>query len=109
MLAHVDYHALIGVDSVPMTAEVDIRRGMPVVEIVGLLGGAVREARDRICVAIRSSRPVVTGRPHPDQPVPRPPSRRSAPRSTCRWRSVCSPPRVRSPGTMWWASWCSAS
>ncbi len=55
MLARVACHAPIGVDGVLVTAEVDIRRGMPVVDIVGLPGGAVREARDRIRVAIRNS------------------------------------------------------
>ena len=56
MLARVACHAPIGVDGILVTAEVDIRRGMPVVDIVGLPGGAVREARDRIRVAIRNSR-----------------------------------------------------
>lgn len=55
MLARVACHAPIGVDGILVTAEVDIRRGMPVVDIVGLPGGAVREARDRIRVAIRNS------------------------------------------------------
>ena len=55
MLARVACHAPIGVEGVLVTAEVDIRRGMPVVDIVGLPGGAVREARDRIRVAIRNS------------------------------------------------------
>ncbi len=35
--------------------EVDVRRGLPGTTIVGLPGGAVREARDRVRVAIRNS------------------------------------------------------
>ena len=33
--------------------EVDLRRGVPSMDIVGLPGGAVREARDRIRIALR--------------------------------------------------------
>jgi magnesium chelatase family protein len=39
----------------PVTVEVDIRRGIPSVEVVGLPDGAVREAKDRIRAAIRNS------------------------------------------------------
>lgn len=37
-----------------VTVEVDIRRGIPGTEIVGLPGGAVREARERVRTAIRN-------------------------------------------------------
>lgn len=35
--------------------EVDVRRGLPVIEIVGLAGAAVREARERVRAAIANS------------------------------------------------------
>ena len=38
-----------------VSVEVDIRRGIPSVDIVGLPDGAVRESRDRVRVAIRRS------------------------------------------------------
>jgi magnesium chelatase family protein len=44
----------IGFDGELITVEVDIRRGIPSVDIVGLPDGAVREARDRIRAAIRN-------------------------------------------------------
>jgi magnesium chelatase family protein len=36
-----------------VSVEVDLRRGIPGMEIVGLPGGAVREARDRLRIALR--------------------------------------------------------
>jgi magnesium chelatase family protein len=44
-----------GFDGELVTVEVDIRRGIPGMEIVGLAGGAVREARERVRVAVRNS------------------------------------------------------
>ena len=38
-----------------VSVEVDIRRGIPGMDIVGLPDGAVRESRDRVRVAIRRS------------------------------------------------------
>jgi magnesium chelatase family protein len=38
-----------------VTVEVDVRRGIPGTEIVGLPGSAVREARERVRVAVRRS------------------------------------------------------
>ena len=38
-----------------VTIEVDIRRGIPGTDIVGLAGGAVREARERVRIAVRNS------------------------------------------------------
>ena len=35
--------------------EADLRRGIPAIDIVGLPDGAVREARERMRVAIRNS------------------------------------------------------
>jgi magnesium chelatase family protein len=44
-----------GFDGHPVTVEVDIRRGIPGVELVGLPDSAVREAKERIRAAIRNS------------------------------------------------------
>ena len=44
-----------GFDGDLVTVEVDIRRGLPGTEIVGLAGGAVQEARERVRVAVRNS------------------------------------------------------
>ena len=48
-------HAPFGVDGDLVTVEVDLRRGIPGVDIVGLPDDAVRESRERVRVAIRNS------------------------------------------------------
>jgi magnesium chelatase family protein len=55
MLAVVSSHAPIGLDGELVSVEVDIRNGLPVVDVVGLPDGAVRESRDRVRVAIKNS------------------------------------------------------
>lgn len=45
----------IGFDGELVRVEVDIRRGIPAVDIVGLAAASVREARERIRAAIRNS------------------------------------------------------
>ena len=55
MLASVFSHAPMGIGGEIVTVEVDIRRGIPGIDIVGLPDGAVREARERVRVAIRNS------------------------------------------------------
>lgn len=55
MLAVVSSHAPIGMEGALVSVEVDIRRGLPGVDVVGLPDGAVRESRDRVRVAIRNS------------------------------------------------------
>jgi magnesium chelatase family protein len=47
--------AAVGYEGRLVTIEVDIRRGIPGMDIVGLPGPAVKEARDRIRIAIRNS------------------------------------------------------
>ena len=46
----------IGFDGEMVRVEVDIRRGIPAVDIVGLAAASVREARERIRAAIRNSK-----------------------------------------------------
>jgi len=55
MLAVVASQAPLGIEGVPIQVEVDIRRGLPGIDIVGLPDGAVRESRERVRVAIRNS------------------------------------------------------
>ncbi len=55
MLSVIASQAPVGIEGVPIQVEVDIRRGLPGIDIVGLPDGAVREARDRVRVAIRNS------------------------------------------------------
>jgi magnesium chelatase family protein len=55
MLAVVSSHAPIGMEGKLVSVEVDIRNGLPVIDVVGLPDGAVRESRDRVRVAIRNS------------------------------------------------------
>ncbi len=47
--------AASGYEGMVVAIEVDIRRGIPGMDIVGLPGSAIREARDRIRVAVRNS------------------------------------------------------
>jgi magnesium chelatase family protein len=55
MLAVICSHAPLGMEGELIAVEVDIRRGLPGVDIVGLPDGAVRESKDRVRVAIRNS------------------------------------------------------
>ncbi len=55
MLAKVTSCALIGLDGVPITVEVDVGAGMPAFNIVGLPDAAVQEAKERVRAAIRNS------------------------------------------------------
>ena len=55
MLASVATFAIEGVDSVEVTAEVDVRRGLPAFTVVGLPDAAVREARERVRAALLNS------------------------------------------------------
>jgi magnesium chelatase family protein len=55
MLARARTFTIDGLQSLPVTVEVDIRSGLPSFTIVGLAGVAVREARDRVQAAIINS------------------------------------------------------
>ena len=52
---HIYSYAQEGYRGSIVLVEVDVRRGLPGTTIVGLPGGAVREARDRVRVALRNS------------------------------------------------------
>ena len=55
MLARINTIALEGVTAVPVEVEVDLSRGLPSLNMVGLPEGAVREAKDRIRAALKNS------------------------------------------------------
>src|SRR5438132_3048043 len=55
MLAHVLSSAVVGIDAVPVTVEVDISSTMPMWNLVGLPDAAVQESRERVRSAIRNS------------------------------------------------------
>ena len=55
MPASVITFAVYGIDSKPVTVEVDIRRGLPAFTIVGLPDRAVRESRERVRAALKNS------------------------------------------------------
>jgi magnesium chelatase family protein len=48
-------HEPSGFEGDLVTVEVDVRRGIPAVDLVGLADGAVREARERVRAAVRNS------------------------------------------------------
>jgi magnesium chelatase family protein len=54
MLARLRSAAVIGVDALPVTVEVDVSFGLPVFTMVGLPDASVRESRDRVRSAIRN-------------------------------------------------------
>ncbi len=55
MLSMIHSCALLGIDSTPVTVEVDLSSGMPTFDIVGLPDSAVKESRDRVRTAIKNS------------------------------------------------------
>ncbi len=55
MLANVNTFALFGLESFAVRVEVDISRGLPAFNIVGLPDAAVKEAGDRVRAAVRNS------------------------------------------------------
>jgi len=55
MLAKAYTSALIGIDAYPVEVEVDLTRGLPNFNVVGLPDAAIREARQRVSAAIKNS------------------------------------------------------
>lgn len=55
MLAAIRSAAVVGIEAVPVTVEVDAARGLPQWTIVGLAAGAVKESRDRVVAALANS------------------------------------------------------
>ncbi|NUQ01189.1 MAG: ATP-dependent protease, partial [Armatimonadetes bacterium] len=55
MLAAIESVALVGIDAVPVRVEVDAAKGIPALLLVGLPDTAVKEAQQRVDVAIKNS------------------------------------------------------
>ena len=55
MFKRINSVGLFGMDSFIVNVEIDISRGMPLFEIVGLPDAAVKESRDRVRAAIKNS------------------------------------------------------
>jgi magnesium chelatase family protein len=55
MLARLMAAAIVGVEAVPVSVEVDVSPGLPGLTVVGLPDTTVRESRDRVRTAIRNS------------------------------------------------------
>lgn len=55
MYASVQGIALLGIQGVPVTVEIDISNGLPCFDLVGLPSSSVREAKERVRAALRNS------------------------------------------------------
>ena len=55
MLAVITSYAPLGIEGQIISVEIDIRRGLPGIDIVGLPDSAVKEAKERVRVAIKNS------------------------------------------------------
>lgn len=55
MYCHIHTGGLRGLESYPAQVEVDVSRGLPCFDMVGLLASEVKEARERIRVALRNA------------------------------------------------------
>ena len=55
MLARVKSSAILGIEGIPLSVEVDSYHGMNKFTIVGLPDAAVKESQERVCSAIRNS------------------------------------------------------
>src|SRR6185295_2639977 len=64
MLARLTAAAIMGIDAIPVSVEVDVSSGLPGLTMVGLPDTTVRESRDRVRTAIRNS-----GFPFPTEKV----------------------------------------
>lgn len=55
MLAKINSMAVVGLDSYPVEVEIDISKGLPALNIVGLPDKAVEESKERVRAAIKNS------------------------------------------------------
>ncbi|MPN48805.1 Competence protein ComM [bioreactor metagenome] len=55
MLSMIKSSALQGIDSYPVSVEVDLSSGLPSFDIVGLPDSAVKESRERVRTAVKNS------------------------------------------------------
>jgi magnesium chelatase family protein len=54
MLSKILSLSIVGIEAIPIEIEVDIKRGLPAVVVVGLPDVAVKESKDRVSAAIRN-------------------------------------------------------
>lgn len=59
MLAQINSCGLLGIDGFPVRVEADVGGGLPAFNIVGLPDAAVREAKERVCTAVKNTGAVV--------------------------------------------------
>ncbi len=55
MIAKIQSYALLGLNGIPVSIEVDINNGLPAFDIVGLADTAVKESKERVRTAIKNS------------------------------------------------------
>ncbi len=55
MLARIHSFGINGIDAFPVTIEVDVARGLPSMQVVGLPDSAVRESKERVRSAIKNA------------------------------------------------------
>lgn len=55
MIAKTEAFSLTGLSGIPVTVEVDVSNGLPRFDLVGLADTAVKEAKERVCSAIKNS------------------------------------------------------
>jgi magnesium chelatase family protein len=55
MLAKVFSYGVLGIEAYPIEIEVDVSRGLPAVNIIGLADTAIKESRERVKSAIKNS------------------------------------------------------
>ena len=108
MLATIESATVIGVDACRVHVEIDVSRGFPTFQLVGLPDTSIKESRDRVRAAMRNS-----GYEFPLAESPSTSRRamcaRPAPRSICPSRSACLPQQASSSGPTSPASSTSAS
>jgi magnesium chelatase family protein len=103
MLAQITSGAVLGVDAYLVRVEVDLGRGLPSINVVGLAENAVREGRERVLAAMANEGFIVPPRRITINLAPAT-SRRAAARSTCRWPSAYWPPAMASAPNGWTAA-----
>lgn len=59
MLAQINSCGLFGMDGFPVRIEADVGKGLPAFSIVGLPDTAVREAKERVCTAVKNTGGIV--------------------------------------------------
>ncbi len=68
MLATIESATVIGVDACRVHVEIDVSRGFPTFQLVGLPDASIRESRDRVRAAMRNCELRVSDLAHHDQP-----------------------------------------